>query len=145
MRTPPRGTGPRRPQSARISLTSGLIFGKLDKKDMTEKDRLKAEARAEVLKALAHPTRIYIVDVISAEGPQCVCELTERIGADTSTVSRHLALLKGAGVLTDRKEGTTVYYSLACDCISDFMTGLENVLRARRRRSEEMYEAAVSP
>jgi ArsR family transcriptional regulator len=140
----PRSAAPRRPPSARISLTICGIVGKLNKNAMNEKDRLKAEARAEVLKALAHPTRIYIVDVISAEGPQCVCELTERIGADTSTVSRHLALLKGAGVLTDRKEGTTVYYSLACDCISDFMTGLENVLRARRRRSEEMYEAAVS-
>lgn len=111
---------------------------------MNEKDKLKAEARAEVLKALAHPTRIYIVEVLSSEGPQCVCDLTDRIGVDTSTVSRHLALLKGAGVLTDRKEGTTVYYSLACDCISDFMAGLEGVLRARRRRSEQIYEAAVS-
>ena len=110
---------------------------------MEEKAKLKAEARAEVLKALAHPTRIYIVEVLSSEGPQCVCDLTDRIGVDTSTVSRHLSLLKNAGILTDRKEGTTVFYSLACDCISDFMMGLENVLHARRRRSEQVYEAAV--
>ena len=111
---------------------------------MDEKEKLKAEARAEVLKALAHPTRIYIVEVLSTEGPQCVCDLTVRIGVDTSTVSRHLSVLKGAGILTDRKERTTVYYSLACDCMSEFMTGLEGVLRARRRRSEQVYEAAVS-
>jgi len=110
---------------------------------MKAKDQLKAEARAEVLKALAHPTRMYIVDVLAAEGPQCVCELTERIGVDTSTVSRHLAVLKNASILTSRKEGTTVYYSLACDCISEFVIALEKVLRTRQQRDNERYEAAV--
>lgn len=110
---------------------------------LNEPDRLKAEARAAVLKALGHPTRIYIVDVISSEGPQCVCELTERVGVDTSTVSRHLSLLKSAGILYDRKEGTTVYYDLTCDCISDFMTGLESVLRARHKREQAAFSAVV--
>ncbi|MFP4432398.1 MAG: ArsR/SmtB family transcription factor [Spirochaetaceae bacterium] len=110
---------------------------------MTEQDRLKAEARAAVLKALAHPTRVYMVDVIAREGPQCVCELTERVGVDTSTVSRHLSLLKSAGLLFDRKEGTTVYYDLTCDCISDFMSGLEGVLRARHKREQAAFSAVV--
>ncbi len=111
---------------------------------MNESDRLKAEARASVLKALAHPTRIYIVDLIEREGARCVCELTERIGADTSTVSRHLSILKNAGILQDRKEGTTVYYSLACECIADFMAGLEGVLRARHLRDQQIFDAVVS-
>ena len=111
---------------------------------LNEQDRLRAQARAAVLKALAHPTRVYIVDLIAREGPHCVCELTERIGADTSTVSRHLSQLKSAGLLFDRKEGTTVYYDLTCDCISDFMTGLEAVLRARHKREEAAFNAAVS-
>jgi DNA-binding transcriptional ArsR family regulator len=111
---------------------------------MTEQDKLRAQARATVLKALAHPTRVYIVDVISREGAHCVCELTDRIGADASTVSRHLSLLKGAGLLYDRKEGTTVYYDLTCDCISDFMAGLESVLRARHKREQAVFSAAVA-
>ena len=110
---------------------------------MTDTDRLKAEARASVLKALAHPTRVYIVDLIATEGRHCVCELTDLIGADTSTVSRHLALLKSAGILYDRKEGTTVYYDLTCDCISEFMKGLEAVLRAKHKRAAATFKAAV--
>ncbi|TVQ99279.1 MAG: transcriptional regulator [Spirochaetaceae bacterium] len=106
-------------------------------------DRLRAEARAEILKALAHPTRVYIVDLIQREGPYCVCQLTERIGADTSTVSRHLTVLKSAGILKDRKEGTTVYYSLGCDCINDFMTGLESLLRARHLRDTRRFDAVI--
>ncbi|MDA3950741.1 MAG: metalloregulator ArsR/SmtB family transcription factor [Spirochaeta sp.] len=110
---------------------------------MSEDERLRAESRAAVLKALAHPTRIFIVDLIDREGPHCVCDLTERIGADTSTVSRHLSILKNAGILQDRKEGTTVYYSLACSCIADFMTGLESVLHAKHRNDQKAYAAVM--
>lgn len=111
---------------------------------MSEQERLRAQARATVLKALAHPTRVYIVDLISRQGPHCVHELTGLVGADTSTVSRHLSLLKSAGILYDRKEGTTVYYELTCDCISDFMAGLELVLRARHKREQAAFSAVVS-
>ncbi len=110
---------------------------------LNEQERLRAQARASILKALAHPTRVYIVDLISREGAHCVCELTDRIGADTSTVSRHLSLLRNAGLLYDRKEGTTVYYDLTCDCISDFMNGLESVLRARHKREQVAFAASV--
>lgn len=111
---------------------------------MENQDRLRAETRAHVLKALAHPTRIYIVDVIDREGPHSVQRLTELVGADTSTVSRHLSILKNAGVLRDRKEGTTVYYSLSCACIGDFMTGLEGLLRAKHMHEQEAYAATLS-
>jgi len=110
---------------------------------MAETDRLKAEARATVLKALAHPTRIYIVDVINREGPHCLCDLTLRVGVGTSTVSRHLSILKNAGVLRDRKEGTTVYYSLACECIPNFMDGLESVLRSKHQQEQQAYDALL--
>lgn len=110
---------------------------------MNEHDQIRARERAEVLKALAHPTRAYIVDLIAREGAHCVCELTEHIGADTSTVSRHLSLLKSAGVLFDRKEGTTVYYDLTCDCIATFMSGLDNILRARYERRQAAFTASV--
>lgn len=68
-------------------------------------------------------------------------DLTRRVGVDTSTVSRHLSILKNAGVLRDRKEGTTVYYSLACGCIADFMAGLEGVLRSKHQQDQKAFAA----
>ena len=53
---------------------------------MDNKTRAKYEARAEICKALAHPTRLFIVDQLS-EGECCVCELTEMVGYDISTVA----------------------------------------------------------
>ncbi|MBA7712656.1 hypothetical protein ES703_121639 [subsurface metagenome] len=73
---------------------------------MTDTEKIRSEARAQILKALAHPSRIFIVDKLS-EKPYCVCELTEMICSDPSTVSKHLSILKNVGIISDRKEGTT--------------------------------------
>lgn len=78
-------------------------------------------ARAKVVKATAHPTRLFVVDVLSRHGRRCVCELTDMIGADMSTVSRHLAILKNAGIVTDEKHGTQVFYQLTMDCVLNFL------------------------
>ncbi|MBN2333161.1 MAG: helix-turn-helix transcriptional regulator [Deltaproteobacteria bacterium] len=77
--------------------------------------------RAAVFKALAHPTRLFIIDEL-AKTEQCVCKLTEMIGADTSTVSRHLSVLKNAGIVDDEKRGLQVFYSLKTPCIIEFFT-----------------------
>ena len=69
------------------------------------------EARARVIKAMAHPTRLFIVEELS-RGERCVCDLTEMVGADISTVSKHLSLLKNARIVADDKRGTQVFYSL---------------------------------
>jgi len=62
---------------------------------MDAKTHARHEARARIFKAMAHPTRLFIVDELAQAGERCVCELTEMIGVDMSTVSRHLAVLKG--------------------------------------------------
>jgi DNA-binding transcriptional ArsR family regulator len=87
------------------------------------------QARARLVKALAHPTRLFIVDELS-RGERCVCELTELIGADISTVSKHLAVLKAARIVVDDKRGLMVYYSLKMPCVVDFVNCLETMLRA---------------
>jgi len=87
------------------------------------------DARARVLKALAHPTRLFIVDRLS-EREHCVGELTEAIGADTSTVSKHLSVLKSAGIVSDEKRGLTVNYSLRVPCVLNFFGCVEAVLQA---------------
>lgn len=64
-----------------------------------------------------------------AEGERCVCELTELIGADMSTVSKHLALMKSVGLIEAEKRGLNVYYQLSCPCFSDFLRCVDLITR----------------
>lgn len=105
---------------------------------MNKRDEYEAKSRAEILKSLAHPTRIFIVDLIYRNGAYCVQELTDQVGVDASTISRHLSVLKSAGILSDKKDGTKVYYDLACQCLDQFMSGLQGVVRSKRSRDLEM-------
>lgn len=63
-------------------------------------------------KAVADPTRIRIAKLLQA-GELCVCQLTTVLGLAPATVSKHLALMKGAGLLQSRRDGKWVYYRLA--------------------------------
>lgn len=90
------------------------------------------DERARIIKALAHPSRLFMVDELS-RGERCVCELTEMVGADISTVSKHLALLKKAGIVADRKEGLQVYYRLKTPCIMRFFECVESVQEANNQ------------
>jgi ArsR family transcriptional regulator len=90
------------------------------------------EARAVVVKAMAHPTRLFIVDELSRQ-ERCVCELRDMVGLDMSTVSKHLSILKNAGIVTDEKRGSQVFYSLRVPCILKFFSCVESVLEAAPR------------
>ena len=94
--------------------------------DPTTKNRF--EARAKVIKALAHPTRLFMVDELSRQ-EHCVHELTVKVGVDVSTVSRHLAVLKGVGIVRDEKRGLQVFYSLRMPCVLNFFTCVETVMK----------------
>jgi DNA-binding transcriptional ArsR family regulator len=102
------------------------------------KTQARYEARAKIIKALAHPTRLLIVDELSKSGERCVCELTEMIGSDMSTVSRHLALLRGAGLIEDEKRGQMVFYRLRVKCILDFFNCVESVIACNARSQQEL-------
>lgn len=88
-------------------------------------------ARARVLKALAHPSRLLIVDEL-AHGERCVCELTELVGAEMPTVSRHLALLRAAGIVEDERRGQQVFYRLRATCVLEFLKCLEALERSQK-------------
>ena len=100
--------------------------------------RMRLDAQARVLKVLAHPTRLFIVDELG-RGERCVCELTEMVGADVSTVSKHLALLRNAGVVQDEKRGAQVYYSLRCACALDFFSCVDEVLQTVARQQAQVF------
>lgn len=82
--------------------------------------------RARIIKAMGHPSRLLMLHAL-AEGELCVCDLRALVGADLSTVSKHLSLLKKVGLVEDRKEGLRVHYSLKTPCILDFMNCVEAV------------------
>ena len=86
------------------------------------------EARARVAKAMGHPSRLIILEALQ-EREWCVCELTELVGADQSTVSKHLAVLKQAGLVEDRKEGVMIFYRPKVKCLEGFWRCIESVLK----------------
>jgi ArsR family transcriptional regulator len=98
--------------------------------EMTQQTKKLYEERARIIKAMAHPTRLFMVDVLS-KGERCVCELRDMVGADISTVSKHLSVLKQAGIVEDDKRGLQVWYSLKVPCILKFFGCVEDVIKAR--------------
>lgn len=89
--------------------------------------------KADILKALAHPTRISIVEILG-KGERCVCELNAMFKADQSTISKHLSILKKAGIVSDRKAGVKVFYRLETPCIIDFINCIDLVIESRARK-----------
>jgi len=96
----------------------------------------RTEARAEVLKAMAHPARLFMLEEL-AKGERCVCELREMVGSDLSTVSKHLTILRTAGLVEMDKRGAQVFYTLAVPCILRFVDCIDNVVRAEGERRME--------
>ncbi|HSA07370.1 MAG TPA: metalloregulator ArsR/SmtB family transcription factor [Candidatus Gastranaerophilales bacterium] len=82
--------------------------------------------RSAVIKALAHPARLFMIDYLS-DGEKCVCKFTKELGLDQSTVSKHLAVLKNAGLVNFEKRGLNVYYKLKCRCIMNIFECIETV------------------
>jgi ArsR family transcriptional regulator len=133
-----------RNSGAPIDIDNSWLFGYIAKCEirgieMNRKTRALFEARAKIVKAMAHPTRLFIVDQLAKE-ESCVAELTEKVGADMSTVSKHLYLLKSAGIIADEKRGSQVYYSLKVPCILNFFSCVESVLKDTAKKHLSLIE-----
>jgi ArsR family transcriptional regulator len=76
-------------------------------------------AQAGIIKAMAHPTRLLILNSLKKK-ETCVCELRDLVGDDLSTVSKHLSVLKNAGLVAARREGNWLHYRLLCPCVLKF-------------------------
>jgi ArsR family transcriptional regulator len=100
------------------------------------------EARAQVFKALAHPSRLMIVDELM-RAERCVCELTALVGSDMSTVSKHLSVLKAAGVVQDERRGAQIWYSLRMKCVTRFFTCVESELQKQARQQWDLVGAGA--
>jgi len=104
---------------------------------MDSKAQALFQARARIIKAMAHPTRLFFVDQLS-HGERCVCDLADMIDADISTISKHLSVLKAAGIVEDEKRGNRVFYSLRVPCVLNFFSCVEAVLKANAERQAQL-------
>jgi ArsR family transcriptional regulator len=90
-------------------------------------DPEKTRRRVDVIKALAHPSRLMIAEALE-DGERCVCDLRDLVGADLSTVSKHLTVMRQAGLLEMEKRGLKVFYRLACPCLMGFLECVDSLV-----------------
>jgi DNA-binding transcriptional ArsR family regulator len=86
----------------------------------------------QVFKALGHPDRLHFVRQLR-DGERCVCELVESVDSAWSTVSKHLSVLKDAGILADEKRGLQVFYRLKLPCVLQMIDCLEGTTHAQQQ------------
>jgi DNA-binding transcriptional ArsR family regulator len=93
---------------------------------------LKADRQAEIIKALSHPSRITILRLLE-RGERCVQKLMAAIPGSQPNTSKHLFILKDAGILSARKEGTRVLYRIADTRAYEILELTEEMLKKEHR------------
>jgi DNA-binding transcriptional ArsR family regulator len=101
---------------------------------MTPTLQARCDRRVPIIKALAHPSRLAIAEALQA-GEQCVCDLRDLVGADLSTVSKHLTVMREAGLLEMEKRGLNVFYRLKCPCLLNFFECVDSLAPAAPGKS----------
>ena len=86
-----------------------------------------------VFRALGDENRLRLLERLR-EGEQCVCDLSDSLGASQPLLSFHLKTLKEAGLVTDRREGRWVYYALNTDTVDEMRRLLGDLKPARDAR-----------
>jgi ArsR family transcriptional regulator len=90
---------------------------------------------AEMMKALGHPTRLQILEVLSEEGESCVCHLENRLSQRQAYISQQLARLRDADLVVDRREGLFIFYALRDKALGNLLAAARetaNVLAAKK-------------
>jgi DNA-binding transcriptional ArsR family regulator len=98
------------------------------------------ERQAEIAKAVAHPLRVAVIDFLK-DGEKCVCDIAEHVGSERSNVSRHLAVMVHAGVLSCRKDGLKVFYSLRTPCVADCLSCITRVVKCQAKDNQKLLAA----
>ncbi|NTW03831.1 MAG: helix-turn-helix transcriptional regulator [Oscillochloris sp.] len=76
-------------------------------------DNASAQRHARLFKALMHPVRLQILDILRSD-EACVCHLEAHLGQRQAYVSQQLAILRKAGLISDRRDGLNIFYHIAC-------------------------------
>lgn len=89
---------------------------------------IKYNMYSELLKALSHPTRIAILELLKSEDQLCVCVINEALNLEQSNISQHLKVLKNCGILTSHKEGLKVMYQVVYPEVYDILALCNKIL-----------------
>jgi DNA-binding transcriptional ArsR family regulator len=102
---------------------------------------------SKVAKALAHPVRLQILEVLDREGESCVCHLEHRLGQRQAYISQHLARLRDAGLVVDRRQGLNVFYALQLDTAGRLLKELREAVftLAQGERQQVHYHELRGP
>lgn len=100
----------------------------------------------QLFRALGDPTRIRLIELLAERCRACsVSELADCLDVDLSVVSRHLALLRAAGVLRAAKTGRTVLYEIQFDALAEVLRGIADALDRAREDFEVASAGACAP
>jgi ArsR family transcriptional regulator len=94
-----------------------------------------AEIRAKIIKAIAHPVRLMVIEFLK-NGEHYFSEIFDLFQLDKSTVSKHLLVLKEAGIVSSRKDGAEMIYKLDVPCIIDFFTCVTAVIESNVKKQQ---------
>jgi ArsR family transcriptional regulator len=96
--------------------------------------------KAGIFQALAHPTRIAIVELLRDEGEIPVGRIYERLGLEQANASQHLAVLRSKNIVTGRKEGNQVFYSLRDPVIGKVLNLMRQYFQAHLTEALELLK-----
>ena len=96
---------------------------------MVAKEFSACSARAQTLRVMSNPQRLALIAILS-RGEESVCRLAELSGGGVSAVSKHLSLLRMAGLVEARKRGLQVFYSLRCPCVKRLLACIDSVIKS---------------
>jgi DNA-binding transcriptional ArsR family regulator len=94
-------------------------------------DSVLYERRARICQVLADPKRLRLIDALRDDAERSVGDLAEVLGASYPNVSQHLNVMRDAGLVTSRRDGSTIYYRLAYPQITQACDIVCNILRAQ--------------
>ena len=97
---------------------------------MEEDNKERLRLKAEVFKAMGHPLRLGVIEFLK-DGEKCVCDIVDQLGTGMSNMSKHLSILKKAGIVGDRRDGLKIMYSLTMPCALEFVRCVEAVVIKR--------------
>ena len=96
-------------------------------------DKELATHAADVLRAVAHPIRLQVVELLE-EGELCVGEISAALGEKQAITSQQLTIMKDKGILTSRREGTKVFYRLENENVTQVLSCVYNHCQAKKKR-----------
>ena len=97
--------------------------------------RQEAEIRAKIIKAMAHPVRLMVIEFLK-DRERSFPEIFDLFKLDKSTVSKHLLVLKEAGIVSSRKDGADMMYKLDVPCVTDFFSCITAVIESNVKKQQ---------